>query len=145
MFCYLYKLQDDTGIQLDAITNCSSECKNFRDCDECRIGSKDHIELSEDKFGWIINERVNLEGHQSRSGSTKYKYAIHLIHPSILNVWILKCERNHKNSDIWEPIYRFHKGFENVEFESLEELNEWMISQFKYQGTKIKKEYFEEK
>lgn len=136
MFCYLYKLENRTGLPLSQYEKCDSECKYCKDSG-CRIAKVVNSHLSDNKFGWIIEDHILFDVPvESKSALTQYIAAISLIHPSENDVWIVFYKRLSKRDDSWSTSYKFYQNGEMKDFENLGALNSFLIKSG-FKGRKI--------
>jgi hypothetical protein len=121
------------------------ECPYYKD-GECVIAIRRSDKLDSNKFGLILRDVIVFdEPKLSKSGSPKYLSAISLVHPSISDTWIIKCERLNKvKEDEWYTVYRLYRSGDCVEFDDLDSVNRWMKRQ-KYDGRKLTDEDFTRK
>jgi hypothetical protein len=138
MFCYIFKLFDQTNISaFNFCSDCDHECEYYdpqlMDCD---LGKRVSINLSSDKFGWILQNSIPLgENFVSSNGHTNYIHAISIIHPMCEDVWIIKCNRLNKQ-DQWYTVYMLYHEHKLTEFKELDSINKWLVN-FKYEIRKI--------
>jgi len=143
MFCRLYELEIKSGIKIVDREECIEfNCKYYTG-NACGIHSHTNIHLDKDKFGWMIDEKINfpLKGFVTsiNGGSRYYKKLISLIHPTYDNIWIVECLKSDKETIIYDlKIDKKNKG----SYRTLEELNHKLKSDHNidYHGQDITEE-----
>ena len=133
MFCTFFMLNQNTDLKLiDHPEQCNSECE-FYDSTPCSISKRCNIKLTNERFGWTIDTKVDLKNPVSnKSGSTHHRWMIKLVHPLHSDMWILK---SHKK-DMESVRYIIYANNKNYNYESFVELNVEM-KKLSYNGRKL--------
>lgn len=136
MFCILFKLEDNTKIKFFEQENCFPECQYFKD--SCSLIKKRNIKLTNDRFGWVIEETIVFpEPVSTKHANTFYCSFLHLIHPIEKDVWISKCLRKDKETSFYSTFSECRR----IDFNDLKALNAW-FHRSKYNGRDINEEDF---
>jgi len=138
MFCILYELFQSTNLKLHEFEDCSKECEHFsEDC--CNILDITNIKLTDQKYSWIIDKKINFSIQISnKNKSIFYDKIIRIIHPMFSDIWIFKALKEDK-----ETVFYFsYIGNSKTNFNSIEELNQALKEKCQYDGRNIVEEDF---
>ena len=142
MFCRLFELKTETGINLTDYEHCvKDKCKFYED-NSCSIEKDTLIHLTPDKFGWLINVKIKLKTPTASSnGKIMYTKVMQLVHPLHDEIWILEGMKKDKETNIYEI---YHDGKQKGAYKNIKEISKKLInnSDFSYNGRDIKEDDF---
>jgi hypothetical protein len=141
MFCRLFELKSETGIDLiSKKEHCSSDCEYFNK--GCEITKDTDIPLERGKkYGWTIDEKIKLlKPAKSSQFKIFFDKMIQIIHPTADDIWIFRCFRE----DLETVVYMVFLGGKRKEslFKTLEEVNRLIQNKANYNGRDIVEEDF---
>ena len=142
MFCRLFELKTETGINLTDHERCEKDKCKFYEDGKCGIEKDTLIHLTPNKFGWIINVKIKLrEPTIAENGKIFYTKIMQLMHPLYDEIWILEGLKKDKETVVYELYF---DGKNKGSYKTIDEISNKLknSSTYNYGGRDIKEEDF---